>query len=720
MRRPWPALFLLIATACCLTLLVGCGPAASDDESHFVLGDLIGRSEIKGSSSTGGKVRFEVEEGHGVEVGDAITVKEHTAKVEGKEEGEEIYKGSHQVTAVTPTSIDTATPFTKAGAGGGVWGKPFKAPSLADVQKSHQWKDMPVEDSLVLLRERLKKEPPQVSVEEALKLKNDTPEDNTKILSALGQLPIKDEDVQWEAQIIRHEPADIKSMNPILASSTAEFDVTGLTTFALFAFDWNFKRFAAKEAVDSWQQSTDRMVDLVKIRKDLLWSDGKPITAHDVVFSFKAIMSSKVPVPAQRSGTDKLRWVEAYDDHTVAFFHKRPLAINHWNVQFSILPKHIYEKSISEDPLLVDSDYHAKLEDQPVTGGPYIVERRVRNQEIVLRARENFYIFEGKQVRDRPYFKTVRFRIITEPSVALLALKAGDIDDKILNPEEWRTKTNDDDFYRFNTKSYGTEWVNFQFNWNCKSPFFNDARVRRAMSLAFDHQELIEKLRFGLDEPCRGIFHPASAYCPKDPPKTDYNTRNIAEAERLLTEAGWADSDNDGFRDKEIDGKRVKFDFTILTSNRQDRIDICTLLKRNLAQIGINCYVSPLEFTVLQDKLIKHQFQASFGGWGTGAYPDTSENIWKTGEGRNFGEYSNPEVDRLFDEAAKTLDDDKRNAMFQQIHRLLYDDQPYTWLYYQNAYYGFNKKLRGYVYSPRGPYNYGPGFSSIWTPAAAK
>jgi len=83
------------------------------------------------------------------------------------------------------------------------------------------------------------------------------------------------------------------------------------------------------------------MYDKVVMRDDLTWSDGKPITAHDVAFSFQVIMSEQVPVPAMRSGTDKLKWVEAYDDHTLVFFHKEPLAINTWNVNFGIIPKHI-------------------------------------------------------------------------------------------------------------------------------------------------------------------------------------------------------------------------------------------------------------------------------------------------------------------------------------------------------------------------------------------
>jgi peptide/nickel transport system substrate-binding protein len=594
--------------------------------------------------------------------------------------------------------------------------EPFDPPSLAELEAKVKWVDMPVLDSIQLLRERQAGEKPLATVEEALALRNTSPENNEKILSALGRLPENDAQADRDAEIVRWTPADVKSTNGLLASSTVEFDVNGLTSFGLFSFDWDFRPFASSDAVVSWQSSGDKMYDKVVIRDDMTWSDGKPITAHDLVFSYKVIMSSAVPVPAMRSGTDKLRWIEAYDDHTLVYFHKEALATNVWNLNFSVIPKHIYENSIREDPTLQDSDYHVKYENQPVSGGSYIISKRVRDQEIVLTRRESYYMHQGKQVRDKPFFKTIRFRIMVEPSVALIALKAGDIEEMEVTPAQWRTQTDGDDFYKNNTKAYGVQWLYYYFGWNIKTPFFSDKRVRQAMSYAFDHKELIQTLEYGLVEPSTGIFHQTSVWYPKNPPQP--YLQNLEKAKQLLDEAGWTDHDGDGYRDKEIDGKLVEFEFTMLVMNRPDRIDVCNLLKENLARIGVVCNVRPLEFTVLQQKTRDHEFQAHFGGWGTGADPDTSENLWGTGQDRNFVQYSNPEVDRLFAEGRKEFDEAKRAEIYGKIHNILFEDQPYTWLYVRNSFYGFNRSLRGYVFSPRGPYNYGPGFGSIWKPAA--
>jgi len=589
---------------------------------------------------------------------------------------------------------------------------PFEPPPLEELESTVEWIEQPVLDSIELLRRHQEKESILATVDAALQLRNDSPEANKKILSALGRLPDKDENIEYDAIMTRHASADVRSTNPLMASSTIEFDVAGLASFGLFSFDWNFNDFASEDSVISWHTSRDRMFDRVILRDDLSWSDGEPITAHDVVFSFRVIMSSMVPVPAVRSGTDQIKWIEAYDDHTLVFFHKKPLATNSWNLNFSVIPRHIYGKSIYEDPTLQNSDYHVRYEKNPVSGGAYVINSRTVGSEIILRRREDWHTHNGKQARSIPYFQEVRFRVISENSVALLALEASDLSEKILTPEEWLNQTNDERFYQHNTKAYGLEWTYYYFGWNNDTVFFSDRRVRRAMSYAFDHEELLKVLLYNLYEPANGIFHPTSRWAPENAPPPYRQDQDMAE--RLLEEAGWVDSDGDGIRDKLIDGQLRPFEFSILTSNRTDRVAFCNLLRQNLAEVGIICHVRPLDFTVLQEKTLGGHFHAFFGGWGTGATPDTQENLWKTGEGRNFVRYSNPEIDRLFEEAKQELDDGRREELFAQIHTILYEDQPYTWLYFRNSFYGFNKSLRGYKFSPRDPYSYSPGFSSIW------
>ncbi|MCH2202155.1 MAG: ABC transporter substrate-binding protein [Fuerstiella sp.] len=599
-------------------------------------------------------------------------------------------------------------------------------PVLNDLLNDNTWVEKPVVDSTRLMMKRQESEKSLATVQEALKLTNESSDLNLKIRSAMGRLAANSQEINFDATWYRHTSGDVKSTNPIMISSSAEFDVSGLTSFGLMGFDWTFTPFASNDTVVSWQSSENGLLDKVVMRDDVYWSDGTRITAHDVEFSYRVIMSSKVPVPAVRSGTDQLQGVKAYDDQTIVYFHPAPLATNVWNINFPVLPKHIYEKSIADDPSLAASEYHVSMDENPVTGGPYVITKRTRGQEIVLERRDSYHTVDGKQVRDIPHFKNIRFAIIEDPSTALLSMKKGDIEEMQLTPEQWKEQTNDEEFYGRNTKVYDIEWVYFYFGWNTRSPFFRDARVRRAMSLTFNHAEMMERHRKGMDEQSQGIFHRTSPWAPKELPPAFQ--QNLDAAEDLLQSAGWEDTNGDGildgmvFLDNEFDGqlegvRRSKFEFTIAVSNRSDRIALCELLRENLDQIGIICNVRPVEFTVLQQMARDHKFHAQFAGWGTGTDPDTSENLWTTkaiDSGRNYVAYSNAEIDQLFQDGKYELDPEKRRRIYQDIHLKLYEDQPYTWLFYRNAYFAFSKSLRGYNFSPRGPYSYGPGEGTIF------
>src|SRR5262249_1348369 len=157
-----------------------------------------------------------------------------------------------------------------------------------------------------------------------------------------------------------------------------------------------------------------------------------------------------------------------------------------------------------------------------------------------------------------------------------------------IQQNQWASQTNDADFYAKNTKAYGSEWTYFYFGWNNNepsAPFFKDRRVREAMSYAFDYRELLDKLLFGLFEQSDSITHPEARYAPKKPLKN--YVQDLDKSEELLSQAGWVDSDGDGIRDKEIDGRKVKFEFTMLVKNDPERIRIVELLQFNLKQIGV-------------------------------------------------------------------------------------------------------------------------------------
>jgi peptide/nickel transport system substrate-binding protein len=606
----------------------------------------------------------------------------------------------------------------------------FDPPTFEELDKL-KWNDGRVADGMSLLREEKKSEPaPTITAEEALKLRNDFPkekENNLKILAALGVLaPEGGGGVDFDAKMIRHAPGDLNSTNPLFSSSVTDAEFADLTGIAIMSFDRQLKNFAPKDVVVSWQTSEDGVIDRFVLRDDLTWSDGKPFSAYDVEFTFKLIMSDHalLVIPAIRdSGTDKIKAIKAYDERTLVVFHKEALATNVTNINFPILPKHIYEKSVNEDPSLKRSAYHTEQEAKPVTAGPFEYVSRKRGEEFVVRRREGYYMHDGKQVRDKPNFAEVRVKTIEDMKTALLALKSGDVLQMELRAEQWADQTNGDDYYAKNTKVTAPEWTEFHIEWNQRtadgkspSPFFGDSRVRWAMTYAFDYDEMIKTITRSLYQQGQGTFHPTAWMFPKNPP--ELVKQDLDKAEDLLEEAGWTDSDGDGVRDKEINGQLVPFEFQLMTSQSETGIQVATLMKECLEQIGVIANVKPTEFVVMQDKLLKHEFDACLGGWGAGTDPSMQSNIYGTGGQRNYGQYSNPEVDKLFEQGLRELDPAKRAEIYGAIHLQLWEDQPVTWLFYRNAFFGFNKILRGYNFGALGPFKYSPGFNSLFVPAA--
>ena len=591
----------------------------------------------------------------------------------------------------------------------------FEPPATKDdLVAAHEWTDNPVLDGYALLAEKKAKIEP-FPIEKAIGMKNDSPEDNEKLVRAFGQFPQSKDEIDYDAELRLTWAADAKTTNPILGSSVSDFELTGFMSIGLFGLDRDLNSYATAETVKSWRTSADRTVDLFELRDDLFWSDGTPVTAEDFAFSYRAIINPKVPAVAMRTGTDELVDVVAYDATTLAFFHSASKATNIFNANFGVLPSHIYSKTIEDDPSLRDSDRHVELEESPVVAGPYRIRRRIIDQEIVLERREEYYRVNGEDVRDKPHFKTIRVKIITDSNTALLALKKGDIDYlEGLKPAQWDGQTNDDEFYERNTKLSGLEWVYMYFGWNHKTPYFEDRRVRRAMSLAFDHEEFLNTVTYGLYEPSTGPFHQTAWFAPDDVAAP--LTQDLDAAEDLLAEAGWVDSDDDGTLDK--DGR--PFEFTmIVPSSDPSRIAAANLMKQNLDQIGVRMIPKVTEFTTLMQLTRDHEFDAFAGGWGTGADPDLGKNIWGSAAaegGRNYIYFANDGVDTLYDHGLYEFDREKRGRIYGRIGELIWAEQPYTFLYFRSTFVGMSNKLRGITFSSRGPLGFSGGFAGLWKP----
>lgn len=581
--------------------------------------------------------------------------------------------------------------------------------SLADVEKIASdcggWLPRPIVGGYALVEQHFNAGTPEKTLAEASKMENTTPETNAQIVGAFERVPPREgmnpsqlsPEVDYEAEYHRHLGADVGSFNPLFFSTSPDLDAIHYTQTSLFNTHFDTLEFVGNaDTIVSWESSADHMMDKIVLRGDLLWSDGEPLTAYDWEFSYNVIMSSTVPIFGIRSGTDLLMGCKAYDARTLVFFHQNATPISPQSMSFYIIPKHIYEKTIAADPTLTRTPFHQEQEHNPVTAGPYVVEKHRPNTSIVFLRNENYYMFHGKQVREKPFFKRVHFTISPDSATAFMQMKNGDVETMLLLPELWLTQATTPDFYRLNTKASAPCWTYFAlwFNMSADCPFFQDIRVRQALSFAFDYDEMLKVHRKGLDTQCRGLYAETAPFFPKDA-NLPYLKQDFERAHALLAEAGWSDTNSDGLLDHEWRGARVPFQFTILTTTTPEAIEMGNLFACCMRHLGIDCRVQSIEFNVLCQRAQAHKFQMYLGGWGGGEDPYSSENIWGTNAPRNYMSYSNPKVDELFKKGLQEFDRPKRMEIYKQIHTRIYNDYPCIWLYNRNTSIGFNKKLRG-------------------------
>ncbi|HEY5599988.1 MAG TPA: ABC transporter substrate-binding protein, partial [Candidatus Manganitrophaceae bacterium] len=302
--------------------------------------------------------------------------------------------------------------------------------------------------------------------------------------------------------------------------------------------------------------------------------------------------------------------------------------------------------------------------------------------------------YEGK-----PEIEEYIYRIIPDSATQFLELQTLSLDLMGLRPVQFQKQT-DTPFFKkeFNKFKYPALGYTYM-GYNILDPKFADRRVRRALTHAINKKAIIQGVLLGLGRPATGPYIPESwAYHPnvKD---FEYDPE---KAKTLLAEAGWTPGP-EGVLQK--DGR--PFAFTILTNQgNEERAKAAEIIQSDLKSIGVRVDIRVLEWqALLHDFIDKKRFEAIILGWGVGLDPDLYL-IWHSGKTKdgefNFISYKNEEVDRLLLEGRRSCDRETRKKIYQQVHQLIADDQPYTFLYYPMALPIVHKRFKGVEPSPIG------------------
>jgi peptide/nickel transport system substrate-binding protein len=472
-------------------------------------------------------------------------------------------------------------------------------------------------------------------------------------------------------------------LNPVVAASGFAVDLCDLLFLRLVDFGPPPALELEGVLARSWELSEDGRTLTYELRRDVVWEDGVPTTAHDVEFTFDTISNPEVPYP-RRSQIRKVQACEVVDDWTVRFRFSEPSWEPLFDTRFHVVPKHLLE-SVPPSEMMTNA-----FDRSPVGNGRWKFVEWSAEDRVVLGASETSAL-------GRPPFDRIVFRVVPEQNTLRAELLSGGVDVYHRYPSAFYMEDRERPelaFARFSDRTY------VYIGWNQRNPLFVDPRVRKALTYATDRETIIRAFRAGLGTV---MAVPMYAGHPDLSPDVKPLPFDPAEASRLLDEAGWTRRDQDGVRTK--DGRRFEFAF-LLIANNQISEEIATMAQAEYEKLGLDVSTEFLENTVFLEKVAAKEFDAIVLARRGEFIFDPEDLFHSRGiDGRyNDISFSDPEIDRLIDLAKSTRDRAERRKIWWKFQERLHEVHPITVLYAGDAIYPVRRdKVENPVMDVRGP-----------------
>jgi peptide/nickel transport system substrate-binding protein len=424
---------------------------------------------------------------------------------------------------------------------------------------------------------------------------------------------------------------------------------------------------------ESWTTSEDGLLVTFKLRRNVRFSDGTPMTADDVVFTFEWIMNPKVAAARTRSVLEKLQRVEKTGDYEVAFHFKEPYYDSAGTVgSVEIVPRHFVSKYTPEQ--------YNQTPGLLMGTGPY----RLRNpaswrpgERIELVRNERYWGEPG------PWDRIIWHEIENETASETM-FKNKEVDAFAATPEQFNELSQDQNLLKwarplkYVAPTSGYSYAAWNQQRNGKPTHFAEKRVRQAMTMLVDRARFVKEVWYGHGQVGNGPFSPLSGQLD---PKVQPWPFDPERAKSLLREAGYEDRNGDGV----IESKAGEpFRFSLVYSSKGvigERIAL--FLKDSYARAGIVMTPDPQDWPIMMTKLNERDFDAITLAWGTSVESDIFQmfhSVQIKDQGDNFMHYVNPELDKAIEAARTTIDKSKRMPLWHECHRIIHEDQPYTFL----------------------------------------
>ncbi|KAF0197212.1 MAG: peptide/nickel transport system substrate-binding protein [Bacillota bacterium] len=482
---------------------------------------------------------------------------------------------------------------------------------------------------------------------------------------------------------------DADTLNPLFSNNNISLWINSLTNLGLIRLDE--QQEPINSLADRWSWNPSTLTYRFWLNSGVKWHDGQPFTAADVKFTFDTILNP-ASTNFRKGDFAALQTVTVIDDYTVDFKLARVDAPFLSRMTQGIIPAHIFA-AVPVAQMAAHAYSRA-----PIGTGPFKLDRWVPAQTISLVAHKDYHL-EG------PYLDGILLKVIFDNDVMALAWENGELDWHTSLPSasasrmmvEYASKAY---FKNVNTLAY--EFVRP----NMANPILQDVRVRQALMYALDRPALVNSLLDGRAQLMHGHQLPNSwAHT------TGLNGYSLdrTKAIQLLVQAGWTTVGTDKIR---TNAKGERLTFTLLTNSPHPlRADMATYLQESWRRIGVDLKVQTVNFGVLLGvHLNRSNFDLVLIGPGMQSDPDpyiyfhTSQGLVNgVMVGRNNGNWSNPEYDRLLEAGRAVEDRTERKVIYQQLDKMVNNDLPFLPLLTVIDVHGIYNKVQGIVWGLNGP-----------------
>ncbi|MGE4265010.1 MAG: peptide-binding protein [Desulfovibrio sp.] len=500
---------------------------------------------------------------------------------------------------------------------------------------------------------------------------------------------------EYGGRMVEATIGEPSNLIPPLATDASSHEVADLIYVSPLKYDKDIN--LVPHAAQSCEVLEEGRLLRFTLRQGIRWTDGTPLTARDVEFTYKLMVDPKTPT-AYAEDYLAVKEFKRTGEYTFEARYDKPFARALVTWAHAILPRHLLE---GQDLL------KTPLARQPVGAGPYMLKEWTAGSRLVLVANPDY--FEG-----RAYIDQVVMRVIPDQSTQFMELKSGNLDIMNLTPQQYLLQTSEQawaaNYRKFQYLSSGYAFLGY----NLKSPLFKDVRVRRALLHAIDKDEIVRGVLLGLGLATGGPYKPGTWAFNEAVPANEFDP---AKARRLLAEAGWTRKSPDG---PLVDGRGTPFAFTILTNQgNSQRIKAAIIIQSRLKDLGITVEIRTVEWAAFIKEFVdKGRFDAVILSWNILQDPDLYD-VWHSSKaepgGLNFVGYKNAELDALLERGRRMLDQTKRKPLYDRIQEILHEDQPYCFLYVPMALPMVHARVMGIEPAPAGITH---NFIRWWIPKA--